>query len=353
MRAVPYRRVWGATGAIALLASLLLTATATPVLAAKSSGCEGGGYTVLGRSGTTDALVQPTTAVFHVQGRYTEFDVVAATFELRDYAFLPTNNALDMTNGVRTPVWASKNPLHGGTLTSPIAVQIDGDSLELQRDGTTHGAGLTMKLQAKDCAAGGIFQMEVERDDVDPATGLPPKTPFVHRLADAPGDLQPFYFDNQNFRDNIGKFLTRDANGNNVECTPDPDNRFCVRVTARTNIGNDNSDNFVARDSAQGGVPPNDTVRVPHPECGSPQVPSIDHCGGVSVWLVASGGRMGFVTGEDAVEVSNPPTQCIQNCQAQNRVRGRLAVLGFPFPVDAGDRLAPRLCTPVRTDCPL
>ena len=51
---------------------------------------------------------------------------------------------------------------------------------------------------------------------------------------------------------------------------------------------------------------------------------------------------MGFVTGEDAVELANPPTDCVQNCQAQNQVRGRLAVLGFPFPAPAGSRLTPR-----------
>ena len=45
---------------------------------------------------------------------------------------------------------------------------------------------------------------------------------------------------------------------------------------------------------------------------------------------------------EDAVEVANPPTNCTQDCQAQNQVRGRLAVLGAPFPVPAGSRLTPR-----------
>jgi hypothetical protein len=50
---------------------------------------------------------------------------------------------------------------------------------------------------------------------------------------------------------------------------------------------------------------------------------------------------MGFVTGEDAVEVANPSTNCTQDCQAQNQVRGRLAVLGFPSPVPQGSRLTP------------
>ena len=51
----------------------------------------------------------------------------------------------------------------------------------------------------------------------------------------------------------------------------------------------------------------------------------------------ASGGRMGFVTGEDATEVANSPA----TCQAHNQVRGRLTVLGHPFPVPAGSRLVP------------
>jgi hypothetical protein len=84
--------------------------------------------------------------------------------------------------------------------------------------------------------------------------------------------------------------------------------------------------------------------RVPNPACNTatPVTPSVRHCGGVSVWDVASGGRMGFVTGGDATEVANPPTDCVSNCQAQNQVRGRLANLGFPFPVPGGSRLVPR-----------
>ena len=252
-----------------------------------------------------------------------------------------------MTGGVRTPVWASKEPQHRGTLTSPVTVNLSGESMSLQRTGRTGAVALDMKVQAKDCAAGGIFQMEVGRGD-----GA--KTRFVHRLATPGGALQPFYFDNEHFRDNAGRSLTADADGNNVACTPTPADRFCVTVSPRTNIGNGVSEDFVARDSPQGGAAPNTTDRVRHTECSStrPGVPPIRHCGGISVWDVASGGRMGFVTGEDAVEVANPPSVCVQDCQAQNRVRGRLAVLDFPFPVDPLDRLTPRLCAPVRPDCP-
>ena len=56
---------------------------------------------------------------------------------------------------------------------------------------------------------------------------------------------------------------------------------------------------------------------------------------------------MGQVMGEDAVEVAPPPTNCVQDCQAQNRVRGRFVVLGFPFPVPADSRLTPRFRRPL------
>jgi len=68
----------------------------------------------------------------------------------------------------------------------------------------------------------------------------------------------------------------------------------------------------------------------------------VNHCGGVSQWSVASGGRMGQVMGEDSVEVAPPPTTCTHQCQAQNRVRGQAVVLGFPFPVPAASILKPR-----------
>ena len=112
----------------------------------------------------------------------------------------------------------------------------------------------------------------------------------------------------------------------------------------------------MARDSAQV------AERVPQPDCNTatPVTPSVRHCGGVSVWDVASGGRMGFVTGEDAVEVANPPTDCVQDCQAQNQVRGRLAVLGLPVPgarrqptrpARLGTAPAAGLTAPTRSSC--
>jgi hypothetical protein len=138
--------------------------------------------------------------------------------------------------------------------------------------------------------------------------------------------------DNPRFREHAGEFP-----GSGCTSTlTGPPGQFCVQVTPRVNIANDASPAFVARDSAQL------AVRVPQPECDTAPALSVRHCGGVSVWDVASGGRMGFVSGEDATEVANPPTACDEDCQAQNQVQGRLAVLGHPFPVPATSRLTPR-----------
>ena len=339
------RRTKLAAGAAALLAGLAWGAPTGTAQAASSTGCEGGGFKVLGAPAGTTTQVASPAATFRVQGTHIQFDVVAATFEVTNYTFLPTGNKLDMTGGKALTVWASKEPQHGGSLTSPVSVGLSGDAVALQRTGALKsGAALDMKIQAKDCAAGGIFQMEVGRAD-----GA--RTRFVHRLAN-PSGTSPFYFDNAEFAARIGQYVTADADGNTVSCTPDPanPNPYCVKVSQRTNIGSDTAPDFVARDSPQGGAAPDNSTRVNNLECTLGRT-TVKHCGGVSVWDVASGGRMGFVTGEDAVEVANPPSTCTSNCQAQNQVRGRLAVLGFPFPVKAVDRSSMRLCTTSPT-CP-
>jgi hypothetical protein len=326
-------------GLIAALAALVVTplltsAFASPVHAAKSDGCEGGNYQLVNL--TTNAVVASgavkTTipaanfgpGKFGVRGVYNAFDVGLADFAVLDYAFTGAPNPLDMTGGVRTPVFASKQPDHRGlVLTSAISVESGDGDLVISRSGT---GGLTMKIQTKDCAAGGIFQMEVERGDGT-------RTRITHTLVQNNGALTPFFFDNPNFRARVGQFLGDDC----TSIATGPPSQFCVQVATRVNIANGFSRNFILRDSSQV------ATRVPQADCNTatPLNPSARHCGSVSVWDVASGGRLGFVTGEDATEVANPPTVCVRKCQAQNRVRGRLAVLGFPFPVPAGSRFTP------------
>ena len=316
-----------ALGAATMTAGVL----AVPATAASSDACAGGGFRLVNLTTGATVAASPTEGTvsaaalgerFGVRGLYNQFDVRASDFAVLDYAFTGAANDEDMTGGRFTPVWASKVPDHrGATLTSGVEVSLDEEDLVIMRT----GSAVSMKIQAKDCAQGGIFQMEPERGDGQ-------TTRIVHTLAQSsePG-MTPFFFDNTNFRERVGQFLGDDC----TSVVTGPPSQFCVQVNTRTNIGNDVSSAFVARDSAQV------AERVDQPQCNTaaPLTPSVEHCGSQSIWDVASGGRMGFVTGEDAVEVANPPTDCVEDCQAQNQVRGRLAVLGFPFPVPAGSRL--------------
>ena len=104
-----------------------------------------------------------------------------------------------------------------------------------------------MKVQAKDCAQGGIFQMEPEREDGTP-------TIITHTLAP-----ETFYFDNPNFRALLGT---------TVPFITDTGETIQMEVPARVNFGNDFSRNFVGRDSAQV------AERVPQPAAPMPSAPT-------------------------------------------------------------------------------
>jgi hypothetical protein len=312
-----------------LLSVALLTLAAARSFAASSQGCVGGGFAFLGLSGDQRGSI-PAGGVpgsFLVKGKYVEFTIDAATFGLRDWTLTGAPNPLDITGGRRTVVFASKMPDHRGiVLNSDITVDSSGEALVLTRT----GPGLTMKIQAKDCANGGVFQMEVARADGT-------ATVFTHILADG-----VFYYDNPNVRDRLGERLPCSGilpDGTVVECNgANPDGT--VTVTARVNFSNDLSDKFVGRDSPQVATRiatgcPNNISNPFHPG-------SVNHCGGISQWSVASGGRMGQVMGEDATEIAPAATVCTQSCTAQNQVNGRAVLVGFPFPVPAAVRLQPR-----------
>jgi hypothetical protein len=293
--------------------------------AASSAGCEGGGFVLRNLAdasavGTTPGGTVSTTIAasrlgtsFLADGKYVEFGVVAASLGVTDWTLTGAPNALDITGGRRTVVYAAKTPNHRGlVLTSPLTVSLDGENLEISRT----GPGLTMKVTAKDCANGGVFQMEVQRADET-------KTVYTHTLG-----AGVFYFDNPIFRAREGDVL--------------PYKDTTVTVGTRINFGNDLSAKFVGRDS------PQVATRINNSACLNPFVSrvsgpqTVQHCGGVSQWDVSSGGRMGQVMGEDATEVSPPATVCTHKCQAQNQVKGRATILGFPFPVPDASRLKPR-----------
>ncbi|MBL7259311.1 hypothetical protein [Paractinoplanes lichenicola] len=320
------KRTFAALAALAVV-PLAVVAAQPAAQAASSKFCIGGSYTVLGKTGTKDRFrgtVAAPAGRFTVQGKYTRFTVDPATFALYDYAFTGAANAGDMTGGSFTPVFASKVPDHRGlALSSAISLELRDEDMVISRTGP---GGLSMKIQAKDCAQGGIFQME-------PARGDGTATRITHTLADT-----TFYYDNPNFRARLGQFLGSEC----TSVTTGPAGPACVRVTPRVNIASDTAPRLVLRDSAQV------ATRVLEPACGPDFTNTLgltetrDHCGATSIWDVASGGRMGMVTGEDATEVANPPTACTTDCQAENQVRGKLAVLGFPSPVPAASRLTPR-----------
>jgi hypothetical protein len=324
----PIRRRRSAAACLALLATapLVLLTGGPAAQAAGSKACDGGGFTVLGKSAATgfDGAVAAPASRFSVQGKYTRFDIEPADFAVYDYGFTGAANQADITGGRPTPAYASKIPDHRGLIpTSLVTLTVRGADLVISR---TRTADLSMKIQAKDCAQGGIFQME-------PARGDGTRTRIVHRLAG-----EAFYFDNANFRGQLGRFLGSDCQN----AQTGPPSKFCVQVTPRVNIANNISPGFVLRDSLQV------ATRIRQVSCGPDFTNTAglsdtrDHCGGTSIWDVASGGRMGMVTGEDGTEVANPPTVCATDCQAQNKVNGRLANLGLPFPVPVSSQLTPR-----------
>ena len=311
-----------ATGAAALIALVTSTAAlAVPQTASASGGadvCAGGDWSLVlpGRTinpapgvdlKTTIPAAQLGTS-FLVKGRYIEFRVSSATFAVTNWTLTGAPNAGDLTGGKRVVVFASKTPnLRGATLSSGMSLRLRDGAIVIRRAGT----GVAMKIQSEDCAQGGVFQMEPERADGT-------RTTFTHRLAPA-----VFYFDNPNFRRLLGT---------TVPFVEDDGTVIQMPVPVRVNFASDAAPKLVGRDSAQ--------VAQRVDQCSNAFG---THCGGVSQWRVASGGRMGQVMGEDAVEVSPGATDCVTDCQAQNQIRGRAVVLGFPSPVPAAVRLTPRL----------
>jgi hypothetical protein len=304
-------------------------APATNAAAASSKACEGGAFAITLGDGSVVRGDQKNTSIaagrlgatLQVRGRYIEFTVDTASFGIRNYTFTGAPSQRDMTGGRRIVAYAAKTPDHRGlTLSSAMSVTLDKEGLEIGRTGT----GLSMKLQAQDCASGGLFQMEPERADGT-------ATRITHTLGP-----DVFYFDNPNFRAREGDVL--------------PFKDTTVTVAARINFASDRSSKFVGRDSPQVATrvdsgpthPCLNTIPAPRRPGGTA---TVDHCGGQSVWDVASGGRMGGVFGEDAVEVAPPSSTCTHKCQAQDQVQGAAVVLGFPFPVPTANRLFPRLPT--------
>ena len=295
------RPVFAGTAAAVVLLGVAMTSAE----AASSRFCEGGRW----------VLTQQGDTVF-ARGRHVQFDIDTTTMAVRNWTLTGAANPGRLVQSP-TMIFAVKEPLHGAILTQTERLRNDRGDLVFVR---TNG-NVSVKIQAKDCAQGGIFQMEIERED-DTSTRV------RHVLAPA-----TFYFDNPNFRAREGDVVPfNNAAGEAQD----------IVIAPRVNFGSDTSAALVGRDSPQA------ASRIPHPTCTN-QIPTrtgvpanVAHCGGVSEWDVLSGGRMGQVMGEDSTEVAPPSTFCVKDCQAQNQVRGGAVVLGHPARVPAEFRLQPR-----------
>jgi hypothetical protein len=154
---------------LALAAALALAlVSGTPAQAAKGGTCESFKVVVNGQtfSGTQKRTINgPINSIF-VDGTYIEFRVNPSTLAVANYAHTGVASPRTDKNlpfAGRTPIFASKVPQHGKTLTSPLSLEINAESVVLQRS----GGGQTMKIQAKDCHQGGLFQMEPEPGTVE------------------------------------------------------------------------------------------------------------------------------------------------------------------------------------------
>jgi hypothetical protein len=221
---------------LALVGGLLaLALTAAPAGAAKAGTCAAYTVFVNGQpfSGDQRLTIAPPITSISVDGTYNEFIVDPATFAVRDYVWtgVPTPRADKNLPGGRQVLFASKVPNHGRTLDSALSMRIAAEGLVLERN----GGGQDMKIQAKDCHQGGVFQMEPE-----------PGTTYTHTLG------VPSY----------------------TGVSPLAASRLCFRTP-------------------QGGWTGYD----------SPELAVLDaFTDKTSDWTVQSGGRLGMVIGEDAVE---------------------------------------------------
>ena len=319
--------------ASAVSATLALSGATTSAHAASSDACEGGGFSLVNKTtgavvaaGEVDAAIEAARFGRSVRGARPLQHLRGPHAGLRACSTTPSPapRPEDITGGRRTPVFASKVPDHRGLDAQQRASRssIDDEDLVIRAP----APGLSMKIQAKDCAQGGIFQMEPERGDgtahpdrAHPRDPAPALTAVLLRQPELPRPRRAVPRSRLHQR--------RDRPAGPVLRAGQHPHQHRQRLLPQ-----------VRRPRQRPGGRAGPAGRLQHRH---PVTPSVEHCGGVSVWDVASGGRMGFVTGEDAVEVANPPTDCVEHCQAQNQVRGRLAVLGFPFPVPAGSRLAP------------
>lgn len=101
------------------------------------------------------AQVNGKTAL--VRGRFVQFNVNLNTFAVSNH-ILTGVAAPDQITAQRTPVFAKRIPKAQLTGKLEMRIRAKGQNLVMERGGSK----VDMKIQAKDCDQGGIFQMEPE-----------------------------------------------------------------------------------------------------------------------------------------------------------------------------------------------
>jgi hypothetical protein len=206
-----------------------------------------------------------------VTGVHTSFTFDPATDGVYNYTLTGAASPDRMVTSP-TVLFASKVPtLTAAQLAHPVL-----SDLEIKDDTVTAiiaTDGGKMKVQAKDAASGGIFQMEPEFGSAVTVT---------HVLG-----AGIFYF--------VNPFTGKVNFGNGIDAV----------TPAQSATGYHQM--LLGKDS--------------------PQVATkLAQTGTTTVWSVTSGGRRGGVLGEDATEASLGASTCTQQCQAQERIQGSLPV---------------------------
>ena len=190
MASTPFPRVFTRRALLRTLGSgLLVAAGIFPLAAPAQAKKDCGTYTVTigartfsGKQDTRISARDVAGQIARVRGTFTEFDVDLDTFTVRNYTMTGVPASTDITRRTRTVIYLSKVPEHNSILTGDLSLRINNEQLVLSRTGPV----TPMKIQAKDCTQGGIFQMEPDRT-----------IPVVHTLA------QGFRY----FVDSLGRVL--------------------------------------------------------------------------------------------------------------------------------------------------
>jgi hypothetical protein len=159
-RTIRFRNL-GLTFLLGLLVGLVLTPA--PAFAAKGGTCEAFTVSVNGQPirGDQQRIVRPPISSIEVKGTYIEFTVDPATFSVFNHTHTGQPSPRPDKNlpfEGRTVIFESKIPLHNDRLRGPMQLSLGNESVVLERAGGFQD----MKIQAKDCHQGGLFQMEPE-----------------------------------------------------------------------------------------------------------------------------------------------------------------------------------------------